>query len=166
MITSNLTCIWFIVRCIMWQLSHFCNLKMLLFFLCLRVSQPCIKSAHVSYFLDWKLFYKLHWNLFFLCIPSLQSLSPNSSVCLQWISSSEAAWRCVMANVFQPVSFGCILSPFLYLPNLLRPPPLFALNRDALYLHYPTELHYFSGHKMLLQFLHRSDRAKHGCILP
>lgn len=108
-----------------------------------------------SYFLDWKLFYKLHWNLFFLCIPSLQSLSPNSSVCLQWISSSEAAWRCVMANVFQPVSFGCILSPFLYLPNLLRPPPpfFFALNRDALYLHYPTELHYFSGHKMLLQLL-------------
>lgn len=120
MITSNLTCIWFIVRCIMWQLSHFCNLKMLLFFLCLRVSQPCIKSAHVSYFLDWKLFYKLHWNLFFLCIPSLQSLSPNSSVCLQWISSSEAAWRCVMANVFQPVSFGCILSPCV-------PPPLLHL---------------------------------------
>lgn len=36
----------------------------------------------------------------------------------RWICLSNAAWRCVIANVLQPVLFALILSPSLRLSNL------------------------------------------------
>lgn len=152
MIPSNLTCIWLIVLCIMWQLSRFCNLKHLFF---LRISQTSTKSAQVNlHFLlsELKAFSQtLREYIFFPFCP--YSLSPLIPACAPAVNQFvEGYLEVCNGQVFSSQSHLVTLNFHFY--SSLTSQALFF----PLFLHLTGMQHFICITEMLLRFIHRSDK--------